>query len=291
MRQWLKDPFFHFLLIGLGIFLLYGLIDQEEQGDGYKRIEITTSDADRLVLQWEKRWNRPPTEKEFEGLMKKYIRQEVLYREALAMGLDKDDTVVKQRMAQKLEFISSDIMTIDTPEDTVLQAYLDTHAQKYRIPGSITFRHIFFKLDKDNQLAVSNKINMLMKSLNQENNSVDIEELGDRFLHGKAFKEESEFEVDRLFGKTFREKLFSQEIHKWVGPIQSSFGLHLIYIDDKVNSIKALLEDARETVLRDWSYDERKKHNDALMDTLLKKYEIVISNTSKILLDNKGTKE
>lgn len=290
MKQWLKEPLFHFLLIGAGIFLLYGVAADEPKEDP-KRIEITTAEADSLVAVWEKRWTRPPTENEFEGLLNQTIRQEVLYREALAMGLGKDDAVVKKRLAKKLEFISSDIMTIDTPTDEVLQAYLDTHAQKYQIPGSITFRHIFFSLDKDDHLTVSNKINLLLASLNQEENHVDIQNAGDPFFQGMAFKEQSILDIDRLFGKSFREKLFKQTADRWVGPIASGFGLHLVHIDKKIGSKKALLEDVRASVLRDWTYDERKKLNDAFVENLLKEYEIVVSSTSKTLLADKGDQE
>lgn len=290
MKQWLKEPLFHFLLIGVGIFLLYGLTANEIQKE-HKRIEITTTESDRLVALWEKRWNRPPTQKEFEGLLKQTIRQEILYHEALAMGLDKDDAVVRQRLAQKLEFISNDIMTIDIPKDEVLQAYLDTHAQKYQIPGSITFRHIFFNLDKDSYISVSNKINRLLASLNLEESHVDIQSAGDVFLQGMDFKDQSVFEIDRIFGKSFREKLFQQTTGIWVGPIESGFGLHLVRIDDKVDSKKALLEDVRASVLRDWTYDERKKINDAFIEGLQRQYEIVVAKTSKKLLTDKGVQE
>lgn len=290
MKQWLKEPFFHFLLIGLGIFLLYGFTTVEPQED-HKRIEITTVDTDRLVTVWEKRWNRPPTKNEFEGILNQTIRQEALYREALTIGLDKNDAVVRKRMVQKLEFISSDIMTIDIPSDEVLQAYLDRHVQKYQTPGSITFRQVFFNTEKDSYVSISKKIEMLLKALNQEDNEIDIQNAGDVFLQGMFFKDESVFEIDRLFGKAFREKLFSQTTNRWIGPIESGFGLHLIYIDEKVKSKKALLEDVRESVLRDWTYDERKKLNDAFVDNLLKKYEIVVSKTSKTLLSNQGDQE
>ena len=225
-----------------------------------------------------------------EGLLKQTIRQEVLYREALAMGLDKDDSVVKQRLTQKLEFISSDIMTIDTPTDEVLQAYLDKHAQKYQTPGSITFRHIYLNFEKDSYVSISKKIESLLETLNQQESDVDIQNAGDVFLHGMVFKDENVFEIDRLFGKAFREKLFNQTTGKWVGPIESGFGLHLVRIDEKVNSQKASLEEVRVSVLRDWTYEERKKLNDAFVDNLLKQYEIVVSNTSKTLLAEKGDK-
>jgi hypothetical protein len=108
VKKWLREPLLHFLLIGAALFLLYGY-----QNDGYvdqgNRIVISKSDINRLVMLWEKKWQRSPTRVELEGLIEQQIQEEVLYREALAMGLDLNDGVVRRRLAQKVEFISYDL--------------------------------------------------------------------------------------------------------------------------------------------------------------------------------------
>ncbi len=287
MSQWLKEPLFHFLVIGAGLFLLYGVTVNEPE-DEETRIEINTVRADRMVTLWEKRWNRPPTQEEFNGLIEQYINEEVLYREALAMRLDSDDPVVRRRMAQKVRFISNDIISIDTPSDTVLQAYLDTHASKYQLAGEVTFQHIYFNPAKHDE-TMKEEAKALLAKLSKENNGIDTQSTGDGFLHGTTFSEMKVFEINRLFGKDFAQKLFEQPIGKWVGPLVSGYGLHLIRIDSRTPSKTATLEIAKQSILEDWTADERKKVNDAFISNLRKQYDVVIAKPSSTLLPQKSS--
>ena len=287
MSQWLKEPLFHFLVIGAGLFLLYGVTANEPENEE-TRIEVNTVRADRMVTLWEKRWNRPPTQEEFNGLTEQYINEEVLYREALAMGLDSDDPVVRRRMAQKVKFISNDIITIDTPSDKVLQSYLDTHASKYQLAGKVTFKHIYFNPAK-HDAAMEEEAKALLVKLSEDNNVIDMQSVGDGFLHGAAFTEMKVFEINRLFGKEFAKKLFEQPMDKWVGPLSSGYGLHLVYIDAKMESKTASLEIAKQSVLEDWTTDERKKVNDAFVSNLRKQYDVVIAKPSSTLLPQKSS--
>jgi len=287
MSQWLKEPLFHFLVIGAGLFLLYGVTAEETQ-DEETRIEINTVRADRMVTLWEKRWNRPPTQEEFTGLTEQYINEEVLYREALAMGLDKDDPVVRRRMAQKVKFISNDIITIDTPSDTVLQSYLDKHASKYQLAGKVTFQHIYFNPAK-HDAAMEEEAKSLLVKLSKDNHGIDMQSVGDGFMHGTTFKELKVFEINRLLGKDFSKKLFEQPTGKWVGPLVSGYGLHLVYIDAKTASKTATLEMAKQSVLEDWTTDERKKVNDAFISNLRKQYNVTIAKPTSALLPQKSS--
>lgn len=268
--------------------MLYGVtvptVEKEE-----KSIELSTADVDRMILLWEKRWKRPPTQKELDGLIEQSIRESVLYREALAMGLEKDDPVVRRRLAQKVEFISNDIITINTPEDEVLQAYLDAHASKYRLPGKISFKQIYFNPAK-HDASMQSEAEQLLVQLGQENHELNISDLGDSFLYGTKFDTLKEFELNRLFGKDFSKKIFTLEEGKWLGPLASGYGLHLIYIDTKSLSRTASLEDAKESVLQDWISDERKKANKSFIENLSKQYTIKVSKPTKALLPENSSK-
>ena len=114
MQRWLKDPLFHFLMIGAGLFILYGL-KTEAPVNQPDRIILKEPDIDRLINLWERKWQRLPTRQELQGMIEQQVREEVLYREALAMGLDKNDTVVRRRLAQKMEFISNDLASLVDP--------------------------------------------------------------------------------------------------------------------------------------------------------------------------------
>jgi len=288
MNKWLKEPLFHFLLIGMGIFLLYGLIANVPV-DEKNSINVSVSHANRMVSLWEKRWQRPPTQEEFNGLVKQYINEEVLYREALAMGLDKNDPVVRRRMAQKVKFISENIITIDTPSDDVLQTYLDTHASKYQLAGEITFRHIYFNPAK-HDVSMEDEAKQLLTKLLDVNSGIDVNNVGDSFLHGTIFTNLKEFELNRLLGKEFTQELFKQAVGKWAGPLTSGYGLHLIYIESKIATQTASLVMAKQSVLKDWMSDERKKANEAFVLNLREQYKVNIAKPSSTLLPQKSTK-
>ena len=287
MSSWLKEPLFHFLVVGAGLFLLYGVTANKPENEE-TRIEVNTVRADRMVTLWEKRWNRPPTQEEFNGLTEQYINEEVLYREALAMGLDSDDPVVRRRMAQKVKFISNDIITIATPSDAVLQSYLDVHASKYQLAGTVTFQHIYFNPAK-HDAAMEEEAKALLAKLSQDNNSIDMQSVGDGFLHGAAFTNLKAFEVNRLLGKKFAKKLFEQPVGKWLGPLVSGYGLHLVYIDAKTVSKTATLEVAKQSVIEDWMSDERKKANDTFVLNLRKQYDVLIAKPTSALLPQKSS--
>ena len=288
MNKWLKEPLFHFLLIGMGIFLLYGLIANVPV-DEKNSINVSVSHANRMVSLWEKRWQRPPTQEEFNGLVKQYINEEVLYREALAMGLDKNDPVVRRRMAQKVKFISENIITIDTPSDDVLQSYLDTHPSKYQLAGEITFRHIYFNPAK-HDVSMEDEAKQLLTKLLDVNSGIDVNNVGDSFLHGTIFTNLKEFELNRLLGKEFTQELFKQAVGKWAGPLTSGYGLHLIYIESKIATQTASLVMAKQSVLKDWMNDERKKANEAFVLNLREQYKVNIAKPSSTLLPQKSTK-
>ena len=288
MRTWLKEPFLHFLLIGAGLFFLYGMTANEPK-DEETLIEINTARADRMVALWEKRWNRLPTQEEFNGLKEQYINEEVLYREALAMGLDSDDPVVRRRMAQKVKFISNDMISIETPSDKVLQTYLDTHASKYQVDAKMTFEHIYFNPAK-HDASMEEEAKALLVKLMAVGNNIEVENAGDSFFHGTAFKDMREFEVKRLFGKEFTKALFEQPTGKWTGPLVSGFGLHLVRVEVKEASKKALLKEAKKRVLEEWTWDERKKRNDAFVLNLRKSYDVRTAKPSRALLTPKGSK-
>jgi len=288
MIRWLKEPFFHFLLIGVGLFLLHGVTTAPSKKEE-KNIEITTADVDRIVLLWEKRRKRPPTQKELDELIDKRIHEEVLYREALAMGLDKDDPIIRQLLAQKVEYISNDFITINTPEDNVLQNYLNVHSSKYKLPGKISFKQIYFKPVK-HDASIKREAKQLLRELNQENNDLNISTLGDNFLYGTNFVNRREYEIKRLFGKVFTKEIFKLEKGKWMGPLESDCGLHIVYIDNKSVSRVAPLERVRESVLQNWISDERKKAKHAYIENLTKQYVIKISKPTSKILPKKSSK-
>jgi len=274
LRNLLHEPLLHFLIIGGLLFLIYGL-----QNDGLsnndRRITISEADINRLTLILQKKMQRPPTQTELDRLIEQQIREEVMYREALIMGLDKNDTIVRRRLAQKVEFISADLATQVEPTDRELSDYLATHSDKFEIPGRINFVQIYFNTDRHGKQVETDALNLLSE-LKQKNSPVDISTLGDPFMMGQQHTQITEYETSRLFGKNFAKKLFSLPTGDWQGPVSSGYGLHLIRIDNKTPALLPALTTVREKVRVEWFAQQRRLIDKNFYQSLRQHYEIVI---------------
>lgn len=275
MKKILSEPLLHFLLIGALLFLFYDIKSEKIVVDDNNSIVITEAKVDQLIKQWQRRWQRLPSQQELQGLVKAHIHEEVLYREALAMGLDKDDTVVRQRMTRKIEFISNDLASIDEPTDTQLLAYLDTHVEKFLLPGKISFSQIYLNTDKRG-VQVQTDADKLLNELSQSTTEVDISSLGDSFMGGQVYNSLNDFELSRLFGEIFREQLFELSTGKWVGPVESGYGLHLVRIESRSAPRVPALILVRDKVQNEWMAEQQQKANTAFYDELYKRYEITV---------------
>jgi len=274
MTRWLKEPLFHFLLIGAGLFMLYGWQsdDNETRPD---QIVFTEAKVDQLINLWERKWQRLPTQRELQGLIEQQIREEVLYREALAIGLDKNDQVVRRRMAQKMEFISNDLASLAEPDDEQLQTYLDEHAEKFSIPRRISYSQVYLNTSQRGE-QVYNDAERLKEELLNSTVDVDISMLGDSFMGGYSFNDEADFAVSRLFGEAFTQQVFNLPVGKWAGPVESGYGLHLVRVDSRTDSRVPSLEQVRDKVRVEWVAEQQRKTNDMLYSELRKRYEITI---------------
>jgi hypothetical protein len=142
IKRILREPLLHFLLLGAAMFAVYSVVSKDA-GNEPSAIVLTQGKIANLATGFARTWQRPPTTEELDRLIRGYIREEVYYREALKLGLDRDDTVIRNRMQQKLEFISEDAAAMAGPSETDLQAFLDGHPGKFRVERQFTFRQVY----------------------------------------------------------------------------------------------------------------------------------------------------
>lgn len=279
LKKWLREPLLHFLLIGAALFVLYGLQNDEVIGDD-KRIVFTRADIGRLVTLWEKKWQRLPTQQELEGLIESQIREEVLYREALAMGLDQQDTVVHRRLAQKMEFISADIAAQAEPTEAELAEYLAAHADQFEVAGRVSFVQVYLNADKRGA-QVQQDARHLLEELSQPASAVDIMAAGDAFMFGQQHEQLSKQGVARLFGEVFATEMFTLPVGSWQGPVASGYGLHLVRIDQKTEPQQPELDTVRDKVRNEWLAGQRRTMDEAFYNSLRQRYEIVIADITQ----------
>lgn len=274
LRKLIREPLFHFLLLGAVIFLLAGRVRSGRVGSGDK-IVVTQSGIESMVVGFSRTWMRPPTQEELQGLVDDYVREEVLYREAKAMGLDQDDVIVRRRMRQKFEFLAEDLAArTGPPTDQELEAYLRQHADKYSEEASFSFEHIFLSREKRGASADAEATAMLARLSGK--GAIDIEKLGDAFLLPSRFEKTSAGETARLFGEKFAKELNKTQLGTWAGPIESSYGFHLVRVNARIQEVAPPLANVRESVLRDLLSDRRKQELDTQYEKLRARYTVVV---------------
>src|SRR4029077_3891703 len=190
MRKLIREPLFHFLLLGAVIFLLAGRVRSGSIGSGDK-IVVTQSGIESMVVAFSRTWMRPPTQEELRGLVDDFVREEVLYREARAMGLDQDDVIVRRRMRQKFEFLAEDLATHHSPTDQELKAYLQQHLDRFHQEPSFSFEHIFLSREKHGASTEAEAKALLAELGGKNKDTIDIEKRGDTFLLPSRFEKTS----------------------------------------------------------------------------------------------------
>jgi len=276
--KFFREPLVHFLAIGAALFVIYAFWGQQDADEQGKSITITTGEIKWLADAWQKRWNRPPTAEEREGLIKQYLRETILYREAVAMGLDRDDTVIRRRMAQKLEFLTQDLISPEPPTQEELQAYFEAHMDRYQLPDLITMTHVFLDPDKrgDQTLKDAETIKAELIALKQP--PQDGRSFGDPFMLQSYYPERSEAELAKLFGSGFAKPVFELAPEEWHGPVLSGYGTHLVYVHDRQESEPPTFTEVEEQVRQDWESDKREELNDQFIASLMGRYDVTIED-------------
>jgi hypothetical protein len=276
---WLGEPLLWFLVIGVGLIGAQSLFHGTPEPATSKRIRVGASEVDVLCRNWAARWKRPPSEAELRALVKDYVRQEILYREALAMGLDRDDEVIRRRMVQKLEFLTEDLAAQTEPTDAELGKWFAEHLDDYRYPERRRFSHVYFSVERRGDSTAAAATTTL-GVLRHSRDAPDLSTLGDSFLLDHGDKPLSREEVTGLFGAPFATTLFEVEPGTWQGPIESSYGLHLVLVSEVRAGRVPELSEIREEVLRDFRAALEKRTSDALFENLRAGYEVEIDEQS-----------
>ncbi len=275
MKFLIREPLVHFLIIGAALFVFFGFLNNPA-GPQSDRIVVTTGQIDYLKANFTRTWQRSPTNKELEGLIDSYIRDEIFYREALAMGLDRDDSVIRRRLKQKLEIMSDDLAGVAIPSEEQLGQYLATHPESFRHEAQVAFRHIFLSFDQRSNAAFEDA-SQLLAELSKEGNTTNPETLGDTLMLPRSFDLTTTSNIARYFGKPFSVDIIKIKPGNWAGPIQSGYGLHLVLVSQRIESRLPELSDIREDVEREWSVYHKKELKENLYKKLRQNYTIVVT--------------
>jgi peptidyl-prolyl cis-trans isomerase C len=271
-----KEPLLQFLIIGAAIYGAYAIFATPEDDYRDNTILVDANRIDGMISEWEARRNRPPTRQEIDGLIQSYIRENVLYRQAVAMGLNEDDPITRRRMAQKLEFLTSDLASFQQPAEGELKQYFEENQESYQDPDLVSFIHLFVDPDARGDATLVDAAEILEQVKAAGEPTEEILQLGDRVMLQNQFTSATESNVRRQMGPEFAEQVMKLEPGQWHGPVLSGYGVHLVYVYDFQKAAPPLLENVQDQVLEDWLAVKRDEFNAGFLKGLKDRYEIII---------------
>lgn len=267
-RQIVREPLLHFLLIGLAFFVLYGVVSPGNSAG--RTITISQGEVDELHRQYAALWGGPPTEKQLAGLIEARVRDEILYREGLAQGLERDDPVIKRRIRQKVEVMAEEEGADTAPTDAALDAYLQSHRGKFLKPAVVSFDQIYFNPQGPDTPA---SVTAARARLNAGAAAAGMGQ--PTMLPARVTGTDTDL-VARDFGADFAAALVKLPVGQWSGPIGSGVGVHLVRLTELVPPKVPPLADVRAEVFREWENDRRVAANEASYARARTRYDVVI---------------
>lgn len=261
----LSEPLVHFLLIGVALFVVYAYMHRGRAGvEPSRQIALTLDDLRTMDIYFESQWHRQPTPEEFSAMVETKVQEEILYREGLAMGLDKDDEIVKRRLAQKMQFLAEDVATAHEPSTEELQAWFGKNAEKFALPSRIAFRHIFFGFDKRGQNAQMDALAALIKLNGKPENTPLAASTSDPFMFQDYYADRTSEQLAKEFGPNFAVGVFKLKSQSWQGPVESGYGWHLVFIDSIIPGRIPSFEEIEPDVKTAWlGYQKQKAWREA----------------------------
>jgi hypothetical protein len=240
----LREPLLHFLLLGGVLFVVFGRGGPEPPAGGTE-IVVTAADIQRIAAGFSATWQRPPSENELQGAINDYVREEVLYRTGLSLGLDKDDTIVRRRIRQKMDFFLED--TVGEPDGSELRAFFDANANKFRGEPRISFRQVFLSSKRSDPKADAEALLPQLVA-----SGPNVEGGGDALLLPGTFGLTPLSQIDAQFGEGFASELSKVDPGHWAGPLKSAYGFHLVLVTTIEPSKLPPFEEVRDAVQREW---------------------------------------
>ena len=277
LKGWMREPLLHFLLLGLLLFGVYAYINRSRGGvESSKQIPISLDDLRQMDMYFASQWHRPPTPQEFQAMVEDKVREEVLYREGLAMGLDKDDTIVKRRMAQKMQFLAEDVAAAHEPSTDELKAWFEKKKEKFALPSRYSFHHLYFSPDKRGKNAQADAATALSKITGQPEDSKLALTLADPFMFQDSYGDRTPEAIAKEFGPPFAVALEKLKRGSWQGPVESGYGWHLVFVTTVIPGRIPAFEEIEPDVKTAWLGEQKRQGWDKAYAEMRAKYTVML---------------
>ena len=272
----LREPLAHFLLIGLALFFAYRAFNPAAGQSGSYQILLTTDDVRQLQSTFAAQWQRAPSPEEMRGLIEQKIREEILYREALQLGLDKDDVIIKRRLAQKMQFLAEDVAAAHQPTTAELKAWYTKNSGQFTLPSRFSFRHLYFSPDRRGQQAHDDAMKALTRIRAEREESKAAAALADRFMFQDYYADRTPEELEKEFGAQFAAAVQKLKPGAWQGPVESGYGWHLVFVDSVVPGRIPVFEEVEADVKNAWLADQKQQAWQKAYEDMRAKYTVLL---------------
>jgi peptidyl-prolyl cis-trans isomerase C len=277
MKRLLREPLIHFLLIGAVLFAAYGYMQRGRGGvESSKQIQLSLDDLSQLVMLFQSQWRREPTAPELNRLVEAKVQEEVLYREGLAMGLDKDDTIVKRRLAQKLQFLAEDMAAAREPTSAELKGWFQKNRAMFAQPSRVSFRHLYFTPDRRGQRARDDAAKALAQLAGQPQDTKLAASLADPFMFQDYYRDRAPDYLGKEFGPQFAQAVAKLAPGSWQGPIESGFGWHLVFVDTVIPGRVPAFEEIEGDVKTAWLGEQKSLSWEKAYKEMRAKYTVLL---------------
>jgi hypothetical protein len=281
MKRLLKEPLLHFLVLGALLFAVYSWLNRSlpDNKSAAGTVRITSNEIAWLKETWSRQWQREPTRDELRGLVTDFLKEELLAREARALGLDQNDTIVRRRLAQKLEFLVQDTSSLAEATEGDLRRFYDANPERFQTDAHISFTHVFFSREK--RAAAATEAKAALDDLARGAHPADF---GDRLLVDSEIVDADMQSVAGQFGQEFADAVFTLKPDAWNGPIESGYGLHLVRVSEVKPAKRREFSEVKTQVLEYWREQRQRQDNEKYFASLLKKYDVIVDDSVKPLI-------
>jgi peptidyl-prolyl cis-trans isomerase C len=283
MTNRLKNPMIQVLILGLlicaALLLIFG---PKRPSESDSIIVVDEADMAQLIAGWQRTWNRMPTREELKGLMENYVKEEVLYQEALKEGLDRNSAVVKRALITQMEMLAEGQGEQPEISEEAIEAYYNLRKDQFISPAIISFKQVYFKEDQDPERLAALKDDWNQRDLDYEL----ARSAGANTMLSPGMKEMPADLIDREFGENFASKLRELTPGQWNGPVPSAFGWHLIYLESLTPPRPLPLEAVRNEILLQLQYENKDAAKEQFYTELLQQYEITYQGLAKELVND-----
>jgi hypothetical protein len=276
MKRLLREPLFQFVLLGALLFGVYAHFDRGAGAESSKQIRLGYDDISQMILLFQSQWRRDPTPEELNRLVETRVQEEVLYREGLALGLEKDDTIVKRRMAQKMQFLAEDVAAAHEPSRDELASWYEKHREAFALPPRLGFRHLYFSPDRRGARARDDAQGALAKLAGQPEDSNLAAALADRFMFQEYYRDRAPESLAKEFGPRFALAVATLAPRSWQGPIESGFGWHLVFVDTVVPGRVPAFEEIEPDVKTAWLAEQKTRSWEKAYKEMRAKYTVLL---------------